>query len=146
MDRSGTTSPRRVPCQTHVRTSGRWCGNRASPSSPWSLLKRCFECGFFFFFLNSSSQPRTYLCFLLFTGAWTGEELPVLAQTGLATQHRDLRSFQDHNAVPHRVGLLRHHRTQDQTPPDGPGEDDLAPAVHGLAGSRLPRRYQRLSQ
>lgn len=96
--------------------------------------------------INSSSQPRTYLCFLLFTGAWTGEELPVLAQTGLATQHRDLRSFQDHNAVPHRVGLLRHHRTQDQTPPDGPGEDDLAPAVHGLAGSRLPRRYQRLSQ
>lgn len=50
MDRSGTTSPRRAPYQAPVRTSGRWCGNRASPSSPWSLLKRCFELDFFFFF------------------------------------------------------------------------------------------------
>lgn len=99
---------------------------------------------FLFFFIPHHNPELTFA--FSFSGAWTGEELPVLAQTGLATQHRDVRSFQDHNAVPHGVGLLRHHRTQDQTPPDGPGEDDLAPAVHGLAGSRLPRRYQRLSQ
>lgn len=83
---------------------------------------------------------------LSFSGAGPREELPVLAQTGLAPQHRHVRPFQDHDAVPHRVGLLRHHRAEDQTPPDGPGEDDLAPAVHRLAGSRLPRRYQRLPQ
>lgn len=59
MDRSGTTSPRRGPCQTHVRTSGRWCGNRASPSLPWSLLKRCFERDISF--EDSSSQSVPYL-------------------------------------------------------------------------------------
>lgn len=40
MGRSGITLPRRVPCRTRVRISGRWCGNRVSPSLPWSLPKR----------------------------------------------------------------------------------------------------------
>lgn len=88
----------------------------------------------------------TLPCEFSSSGAWPGEELPVLAQTGLAAQHRDLRSIQDHDALPHGVGLLRHHGAEDQTPPDGPGEDDLAPAVHRLARSRLPRRYQGLPQ
>lgn len=49
MDRSGVTSPHRVLCQTRARTSGRWCGNRVCPSSPWSLLKRCVDIGHILF-------------------------------------------------------------------------------------------------
>lgn len=40
---SGATSPHRVPYPTPVRTFGRWCGSRASPSSPWSPQKRCVD-------------------------------------------------------------------------------------------------------
>lgn len=151
MGRSGATLPRRVPWRTRVRTSGRWCGNRVFPSSPWSLLKRCFgfiliASHFFYFLFLITTLTDLFLCHPLPPGARPREELPVLAQTWLTTQHCDVRSLQDHNAVPHRVRLLRHHRAKDQTPPDGPREDSLAPAVHRLAWPRLSWWPQRLPQ
>lgn len=71
-------------------------------------------------------------------GERAGEELPLLAAAGLAPQHRDVRPLQDHHALPHRLGLLRHHGAEGQAPPVGPGADGLAPAVHRLARARLP--------
>lgn len=48
----------RVPSLTHVKTSGRWFGNKGLPSLPWLLLKRCVfliymhsEVKYTFFFL-----------------------------------------------------------------------------------------------
>lgn len=86
-----------------------------------------------FFEIPEITTPPELTSALSLLGARPREELPLLAQTGLTPQHGDVRPLQDHHAVPHRVGLLRHHGAEDQTPPDGPGEDDLAPAVHRLA-------------
>lgn len=79
-------------------------------------------------------------------GARPGEELPLLAAAGLPPQHGDVRPLQDHHALPHGVGLLRHHGAEDQAPPDGSGEDRVAPAVHRLAGPRLSGRPEGLPQ
>lgn len=61
------------------------------------------------------------------------EELPVLAAARLKTQYCDVRALQNHDPFPHRVRLLRYNGAKDQTPPDGSGEDGVAPAVHRLA-------------
>jgi len=65
---SGATSPHRARCPTHAKTSGRWCGSRASPSSPWLLPKRCVDVVFAAPRIPSLPGLRLFLCFLQESG------------------------------------------------------------------------------
>lgn len=134
MDRSGTTSPHKVQCQTRVRTSGRWYGNRVSPSSQWSLLRRCVDFIFLapLFFPTLSTLPHLF-CVTFSPGGEPRKELSVLAPTWITAQHGDIWPLQNHHAVSHRVRLLCHNRSKDQTPPHRTRKDCLASAVHRLA-------------